>query len=496
MHINPTIFREYDIRGIAGNKFDEKIVAEYEKWYGKFPGVTLDEEATVEIGKAYGTIIARAGGKKVVVGYEERPFGKELKQSLVKGITEVGVDVIDVGVSLTPMTYFANAFWGVDGSVNITGSHNIYFYNGFKMMKRDNNPVYGVELQEMHKMISAEDYVVADMPGKVEERGDLKAIYFDYIFSKIKVNKKFKVTVDTGNGCAGLFAMEYLRGLGCEVDGLFLDVDTTYPNHVPDPEPPQNLKYLQEAVLKNGSDIGIAFDADGDRSGFVDEKGEIISPDDLLIVLAKDVLSRFPGKKILYDVKSTQLLESLVKQFGGQPLIHRTGHAPIKETMRRDHEVILGGEVSGHTYFVENYFSFDDGFWTAAQVLRLLAELGIKSSELIAGLPRPIRTPEIKLPITDEDKFMVVGKVVNALKQKYQVIEIDGARIKFTDDSWGLVRASNTSPYLTVRFEGPTEEEVIRIKNLLADELDQYNEIENKLDRTKTASLTGKLGWL
>lgn len=496
MQINPTIFREYDIRGIAGSKFDQRIVAEYEKWYGKFPGVTLDERATVEIGKAYGTIISRAGGKQVVVGYEERPFGKELKQALIQGITTTGIDVIDVGVSLTPMTYFANAFWKLDGSVNITGSHNIYFYNGFKMMKQNNWPIYGQELQAMHKMIEEEDFIIAPNPGRIENRTDLQSIYFNFIFKQIKLSKKFKVTVDTGNGCAGLFAVDYLRGLGCEVEAIFLDLDTTYPNHVPDPEPPQNLKDLQAAVLVNGSDLGIAFDADGDRVGLVDEKGQIILGDDLLLVLAKDLLIRQPGKTILYDIKCTQLLDTLIRAAGGVPLIHRTGHAPIKETMRRNTSVTLAGETSGHIYFVENYFSFDDGLYSAARVLELLSREGKRASMLTADLPKLVRTPEIKLPITDELKFEVVRRVTGVLKKKYQVLDIDGSRIQFSPDSWGIVRASNTSPYLTVKFEGQTTEEVIRIKNLLADELDQYPEIENKLDRTQVASLTGKLGWL
>ncbi len=496
MYIKPTIFREYDIRGIAGSKFNEKIVAEYEKWYGKFPGVTLDEEATEAIGKAYGTIIVRGGGKKVVVGYEERPFGKELKKALIKGILATGIDVIDIGPALTPMTYFANAFWQVDGSVSITGSHNIYFYNGFKLMKRDNWPIYGKELQKMHQMIDKEDFVIATESGKVEERTDLKQTYFDYIAEKVQIKKKYQVTVDTGNGCAGLFAEDYLHSLGCDVKGLFLEMDTTYPNHVPDPEPPQNLKDLQAAVLKNESDLGIAFDADGDRAGFVDEKGVIIQSDDLLIILAEDLLSRYPGKKIIYDVKCTQLLDILIKKHGGVPMMHCTGHAPIKETMRQDKEVMLAGEVSGHTYFVENYFSFDDGLYTAARVLELMSRLNKKASELVADLPKLVKTPEIKLSVSDELKFKVVEQATKAFVKKYDVSTIDGARIQFTKDSWAIVRASNTSPYLTLKFEGPTNEEVIRIKNLVADELDKCPEIEEKINRKAVATLTGKLGWL
>ncbi|EKD43098.1 MAG: hypothetical protein ACD_72C00462G0006, partial [uncultured bacterium] len=334
------------------------------------------------------------------------------------------------------------------------------------------------------------------IPGVLEKPTNLVDVYFDYIFSHIKLNKKMKVVVDCGNGCAGLFAVNYLEKLGCEVVGLYTDIDTTYPNHVPDPEPPQNLKDLQKAVLVNHADAGIAFDADGDRAGFVDEKGEIILSDDLLVVMAKDVLSRHPGKKILYDVKCTGLLDKFVKEYGGVPLMHRTGHAPIKETMRQDLDVILGGEVSGHIYSVEDYFKIDDGLWAAARFLELVSKLGCKASELIAGLPRPVRTPEIKMPIEDEVKFEVINKVAAELTKHYTVSLIDGARVQFSPDSWGIVRASNTSPYLTLRFEAETIEEVLRMKNIIADELEKYPEIGDKLNRTEVATLTGTLGWV
>ncbi|OGH87533.1 MAG: hypothetical protein A3J93_03325 [Candidatus Magasanikbacteria bacterium RIFOXYC2_FULL_42_28] len=496
MQIKSTIFRDYDIRGVAGDKFDKKIVAEYEKWYGKFPGVTLDLEAATAIGKGYGTIISRNGGTKVVVGNEERPFGKELKDALVAGIISTGISVIDLGVVLTPMVYFLNAYLKTDGGINITGSHNIYFYNGFKMMKKDNWPLYGAELQSLREMIIKEDFVVGKTLGVLEKQTNLIDVYFDYIYSHIKLNKKMKIVVDCGNGCAGLFAVNYLQKLGCEVIGLYIDIDTTYPNHVPDPEPPQNLKDLCKAVLDNHADAGIAFDADGDRVGFIDEKGEIISSDDLLIVMAKDVLGRHPGKTILYDIKGTGLLDKYIKEYGGVPLMHRTGHAPIKETMRKNLDVILGGEVSGHFYSVEDYFKIDDGLWAAARFLELVDKLGCKASELIGGLPRPVRTPEIKMPIEDEIKFEVINKIVAELSKHFTVSMIDGARVQFTVDSWALVRASNTSPYLTLRFEADTEQEVIRMKNILADELEKYPEIGDKLNRKEVASLTGTLGWL
>lgn len=496
MKIIQSIFREYDIRGVAGNKFDKKIVEEYERWYGKFPGVTLDLEAAEAIGKAYGTIIESEGGKKVLVGYEERPFGKELKDAFIKGIISTGVSVIDAGVLLTPMVYFFTAHLKLDGGVSITGSHNVYFYNGFKLMKKNVWPLYGKQLQEMYKLITTDSYRTAQVPGEILHDEKLKKVYFDYLFSHIKLARPLKVVVDCGNGSAGLFAEEYLKKLGCDVTGLYTNVDTTYPNHVPDPEPPQNLVDLQKAVLENKADIGIAFDADGDRAGFVDEKGVIVQPDDMLILMARDALSRNPGKKVLYDVKSTGLLDMYVKKFGGIPLMHCTGHAPIKETFRKDTDIIIGGEVSGHMFFAENYYAIDDAFWAAARVLEFISKGTKQFSEYVNELIRPVRTPEIKLPTQDEVKFDVIAKVTKAFINKYKVVTIDGSRIIFSDTSWALVRASNTSPYLTIRFEAPTAEEVLKMKNLVADELDTFSEIGDKLDRKNVTSLTGKLGWL
>ncbi len=497
MKIKKTIFREYDIRGVAGDKFDKKLVEEYEKWYGKFPGVTLDLESAEAIGKGYGTIIKRAGGQKVIIGYEKRPFGDKLKDAFTKGVLSTGISVIDGDILLTPMVYFFTAHLKLDGGVSVTGSHNIYFYNGFKMMKKDVRPVFGKELQVMHQMIETEDFETATTPGTVEKIENLNDIYFNYMYDHIKLAKSFNLALDCGNGSAGLFAEKYLTKLGCKiVKGLYLNVDTSFPNHVPDPEPPQNLKDLVAAVKEVKADMGIAFDADGDRAGFVDEKGNIIQPDDILILLARDVLKRHPGKTVLFDVKSTYLIEELIPQYGGKALMHRTGHAPIKETMITRDDMILGGEVSGHQFFKEDYYGIDDGLWSVARILELLSKQDKPLSQLIAELPRPIRTPEIKIPVADEEKFSIIERITKIFSQKYETITLDGSRVKFTPKSWGLIRASNTSPYLTLRFEALTEPEIIKMKNAFQDEMDKFPEIKDKLDRKNVASLTGTLGWL
>ncbi len=494
MKIAEQIFRLYDIRGIAGNVFSLEEIAKYEKWYGKFPGITLTVETAEAIGKAYGTIIKRGGGQKVVVGYEQRPFGSELHSSFIEGVRSTGCSVIDAGISLTPFIYFATAFFGFDGGVNITGSHNVYFYNGFKLMKKAVWPLFGEELQKMRIMIENEDFEKNE-EGEYEKL-DVYKVYRKYFLSHIKLQRKLRVVVDTGNGSAGAFAPKLFRDLGCEVIELYTELDSSFPHHDPDPEAPQNLADLGKKVIEEKADFGIGIDADGDRAGFVDEKGEFVSADLILLILAKDALQRNPGKKILYDVKCSQLLEELVPSYGGIPLMHQTGHAPIKETLRKDSGVILGGEVSGHFYFVEDYFKIDDGLFAAGRIAELFSRAQGAFSSLFSDIPLRVRTPEIKLSCVDEKKFEIIEQIKNDLQNMFPCVLIDGIRIQVTEKSWGLVRASNTSPYLTIRAEGNSDEEVLRVKNILADELEKFPEIQDKLDRSHVVSFTGKLGWL
>lgn len=493
MKVSPTIFREYDIRGIAGKKFSQGEIDKYEKWYGSFPGITLTPEIGEAIGKAYGSIIRRGGGRRVVVGYELRPFGEELKNAFVKGIRSTGCTVVDAGVSLTPLIYFAVGFFRFDGGVNITGSHNVYFYNGFKMMKRNVWPLFGKEIQEMRAMIEREDFV-QEARGGYETR-DVYEAYERFLAEHIHVARPVTVVVDTGNGSAGMFAPKLFRKLGCNVRELYTEPDAAFPNHVPDPEAPQNMEDLGRKVQEESAELGVGLDADGDRAGFVNERGEFLSADLALLVFAKDVLSRHPGKKIVYDVKSSQLLEQLIPQYGGIPLMHRTGHAPIKETLRKDESVILGGEVSGHFYFVEDYFKIDDGLFASAKMLELFAKHKGSFSSLFEEIPFRVRTPEMKLGCQDEKKFEVVEKIAASLQAKFPSVLLDGIRIQVAEKGWGLIRASNTAPYLTIRVEGETKDEVLKIKNILADELEQFPEVQETLDREHVVSFTSRLGW-
>jgi len=494
MQVNPSIFREYDVRGIAGEKFSDKALAEYEKWYGKFPGITITPEVGEALGKAYGTIIRKKGGKRVIIGHEERQYGVELKKQFIKGARSTGIDITDAGIALTPIIYFSTAFYGFDGGVNVTGSHNVYFFNGFKMMAKDVYPIYGDEIQVMKRIIEKDDYF-KDKEGIIETKNVIED-YTKYLLEHNNLKRKLKIVLDCGNGSAGLYAPEILRKLGCEVIEMYSEVDATFPNHLPDPEDIYMMRELSDRVVKEKADLGIGLDADGDRFGCIDENGEFIYADRMILLLAKDILSRNKGKKILYDIKCTRYLEKLIPEYGGVALMHVTGHAPIKATLRKDSNVIFGGEISGHFYWVEDYFKIDDGVYSAAKFLSLISSQEKTVSQIMSDIPQTSMTPEIKLPCADEAKKRIVEEIKNKFINEYKVITIDGARINFSETSWALIRPSNTSPYLSFRAEADTDEEVINIKNLMQDVFDNYPEIEDKLDRKNVTSHTGKLGWI
>jgi phosphomannomutase/phosphoglucomutase len=494
MKVSPSIFREYDIRGIAGKKFTKKALLEYRKWYGKFPGITITPKVAVALGKAYGTRIRKRGGKNIIIGHEIRPYGAELTRLFVKGVVSTGCNVYDAGVSLTPIIYFSTAFYKFDGGVNVTGSHNVYFFNGFKTMAKDVYPIFGEELQKMRRIIEKNDYIKGEK-GKVRYK-DVSGDYERYLLDHNKIKRKMKIVIDCGNGSAGVFAPEIFRALGCEVVGLYTRPDAHFPNHVPDPEDPFVMQDLIKKVLSEKADMGIGFDADGDRFGAIDENGNFITADHMLLVLAKDILKRNPGKKVLYDVKCTRLMEELIPKYGGKPQMHVTGHAPIKHTMRVDNDVIFAGEISGHFYFAEDYFKIDDALYSAAKTLSLISQSKKSFSSYLKSIPKTVMTPELKLPCPDNVKHRVVSKLTKYFSGKYKTITIDGVRIIFSKKSWGLVRASNTSPYLTIRVEADTDKEVIRIKNILADQLEKHKEISDKLDRENVTSHTGKLAWV
>lgn len=494
MKVNPTIFREYDIRGVAGSKFSQEEINLYEKWYGPFPGVTITLDVARAIGRAFGAYIRRRGGKELAVGHEMRPFADELTSAFIAGIRETGCSVTDLGISLTPIVYFTVIQGGFDGGVNVTGSHNVYFFNGFKLMEKNARPVAGEELQKIRVMVEREEWT-RDTEG-ILRMADGYAAYKEYMLGHIKLRRKFRVVIDCGNGSAGMFAPDLFRALGCEVIELYTEVDAKFPNHMPDPQYSQNMIDLGKKVQETRADLGIGFDADADRVGFADEQGNFVEADLTMLVFAKDVLARFPGKKILYSVKSSQLPEELVPLYGGIPVMHRNGHAPIKETLWRDPEIIFAAEDTAHFFFVGDYFKIDDGPFAAAKLLEIMDRLNVPFSSLLEGIPERVRTPEIKLPCEDEKKFRVVEKIAKTLGSKFPSVTIDGIKFRVSKTSWGLVRPSNTAPYLSVRAEGNSDSEVLKIKNILADELEKFPEIGDRLNRKEVATLTGKLGWV
>ena len=494
MKVNPYIFREYDIRGVAGKNFTDKSLAEYEKWYGPFPGITINLAVAEAIGKAYGTIIRREGGKKVLVGREIRPFAQELTESFVKGIRSTGCGVVDAGETITPMVYFGIAYFNFDGGVNVTGSHNVYFFNGFKITRKKVVPIFGEELQKMKEIIEQDNFEKAEEGsyGQIE----ILSAYRQYLLEHIKLERPLKIVLDCGNGSTGLVAPKLFRDFGCEVIEMYTLPDATFPNHVPDPEDPYNMRELSERVIAEKADCGIGLDADGDRVGFIDEKGEYVDADKLILIIAIDALLRNPGKKILFDVKCSRLLQDMIVAHGGIPLMHRTGHAPIKDSLQKDSEIIFAGEKSGHLFFVENYFKFDDGIFGALKILSLASKIKGSFSGLFRDIPQTVRTTELKLPCDDAKKFEIVNALEGYFSEKYETIKIDGVRVIFDKTSWGLVRASNTSPYLTIRFEADTKERLLELKNIFADQLEKFPEIMDKIDRQNVASHTGRLGWV
>jgi len=491
MNVNPSIFREYDIRGIVGDHFDERVVKEYEKWYGTFPGLTIDFATAEAIGKAYGSRIRERGGKKVLVGHELRPFGEQLKMHFVKGVRSTGCDVYDAGVSLTPIIYFGIAYYGYDGGVNITGSHNVYFYNGFKTMAKDVYPIYGEELQKMRMMIEADMYTT-DSSGSYHLTTIVKD-YEKYLLDHIQLKKKLKIVIDCGNGSAGIFAPNILRRLGCEVVELYTKPDATFPNHVPDPADEYYMTDLSAKVLEVKADMGIGIDADGDRMGLVDERGKFEYADRILSVFVNHLIETSDQTKVLYDVKCANVVKKTIEGKGAIPLMHRTGHAPIKETIRNDNSIAFAGELSGHFYFIHDYFKIDDGIYAAAQFMSLLEK---DVSSYFAELPASVVTPELKLPCSDEKKKAVVSAVSAHFEKNYEVIKLDGARIVFSKDSWALVRASNTTPYISLRFEANSEKEVLEMKTLVDNELKAFPEVVDRLDLENVTSHTGRLGWI
>ncbi|MCD6115660.1 phosphomannomutase/phosphoglucomutase, partial [bacterium] len=388
--------------------------------------------------------------------------------ALVKGILSTGIDVIDVGVVPTPLVYFSIVHFKTHGSVMVTGSHNPIEFNGLKM----NNgmlSLYGDQIQAVKKLIEEQDF---EQGSGILSAKNIVEPYKEMLLERIKIEKPFKIVIDAGNATAGPIAPEVYEKMGCEVIRLYCEPDGHFPNHLPDPTVMKYIKDLRKTVTDNKADLGFGYDGDADRVGLIDEKGRVVFADQILALLSKEVLKNNPGEPIIFDVKCSQLVPEVVEQAGGKPMMWKTGHSLIKKRM---HEVgaPLAGEMSGHIFFKDGFFGFDDGIYVSFRLVQLLSRQNKKLSELVDQLPAFISTPEIRIACPDDKKFGVVDELIKEFKAEYDVIDIDGARVLF-GDGWGLVRVSNTQPILVLRFEAKTEERLKEIKNIFKDKLSKY----------------------
>jgi len=448
--LNPHVFRAYDVRGLVGSDINPDVFQ--------------------KVGRAYATLIRRNGGRRIAVGRDNRLSSNGLKEGFVDGARAAGVDVVDIGPVTTPILYFATAHWRLDGGANITGSHNPIEYNGVKMVHPGAAPLSEDEIQGLLRTIESGDYERG--AGGLTEKSP-REDYFDTVARMIRPARRLKVVVDAGNGVAGVYAPELLRRIGCEVIEQHCESDGSFPNHLPDPEDERNVEDLKERVVAERADLGVAYDGDADRVGIIDERGGRHEADLILDLLARDLLTRHPGAKVVFDVKSSQALVDDIRSHGGVPIMWKTGHSHLKRKMRDDH-ILLGGEVSGHMFFAENYYGVDDGILASCKIIEMTARASEPLSRTFASVPHLRATPELKAPCPDGEKFKLVDEVTRELKQRYETIDIDGARVIFPGRGWGLVRASNTNPYLTLRFEARTDREIDEMKREIYAVLSRY----------------------
>ncbi len=435
------IFRNYDIRGI----FQED----------------LNEETVFLIGKAIGTYIRRKGGKEIVVGRDGRLSSPALRDWLVKGIVSTGLNVVDIGMVPTPLTYFAIFHWEKDGGVMITGSHNPPEYNGFKVLC-GKETLYGPEIKSLYELIEKEDFEEGE--GKVKAR-EVVQVYINFVLANVHPKRKLKIVIDGGNGVGCFVARELFERMGHEVHPLYCEVDGRFPNHHPDPTVPENMRDLSRKTLSIKADLGIGYDGDADRLGVVDDRGRLLFGDQIMMILIRDVLGKNPGAKIISDVKASKFLFEEIKRLGGVPIMWKTGHSFIKKKMREE-GALLAGEMSGHIFYNDRYYGFDDAIYSSARLVEYLSGLNESLSAIVDSLPRSFSTPEIRIETTEERKFSVVEKVkekLQGLHPDYPVVDIDGVRIEYPD-GWALVRASNTQPVLVLRFEASSSQALERIR--------------------------------
>ncbi len=437
--LNPEIFRQYDIRGIAGKDMQE-------------PDVEL-------LGRGIGTYLHSRGRRNIVVGRDCRVTSPAYAQSLIKGLQATGCDVIDIGVCPTPVSYFAIHHLEAEGGVMVTASHNPPEYNGFKICSGLDS-VWGPQIQEIREIIDKGKFTRGR--GGCQTR-DVLTAYKQYVIENIKLERPLNLAVDAGNGTAGVTAVPIMEALGCRVQSLYCEMDGTFPNHEADPTVAANMAELVGLVRGKGLDVGFGFDGDGDRIGVVDRDGKMIFGDQLMIIFSREILARKPGATFIGEVKCSQTMYDDIEKHGGKAIMWKTGHSLIKQKMK-EVKADLAGEMSGHIFFADRYLGYDDAVYAACRLLEILASTGKSLGELLQDVPETYNTPEIRVDCPDNIKFEVVRKVTEHFQALQKVIDIDGARVLF-DDGWGLVRASNTQPALVLRFEALSPESLEEIRS-------------------------------
>ncbi|MFP4193330.1 MAG: phosphomannomutase/phosphoglucomutase [Desulfosalsimonas sp.] len=450
--MNPEIFREYDIRGIADKD--------------------INDEDVLILAKAIGTYMRRRGCTKIAVGRDCRLTSEKYTEKMIRGLKETGCDVINTGMCPTPVLYFSIRHLNTHGGVMVTASHNPPEYNGFKIC-RGTDSVHGDQIQEIRKTIEKGDFEKGE--GSVAD-AEVITPYRDYLKNNIAIEKPIRVGIDAGNGTAGVVAVPALKSFGCEVHELYCEPDGRFPNHEADPTVIENLRDLTALVEEKGLDAGIGYDGDGDRIGVVDHRGRIIYGDQLMMIFAREILSRKPGATFISEVKCSKTMYDDIEKHGGRAVMWKTGHSLIKEKMKEENAA-LAGEMSGHMFFADRYFGFDDAIYASCRLLEILSSTGKTIDKLLDGVPETYSTPEIRVDCPDDVKFRVVEEAKKFLSKKYEVIDIDGVRIVF-DDGWGLVRASNTQPALVMRFEALSPQRRDEIRRIVENTIEEIKKNE------------------
>lgn len=453
------MFREYDLRGKESD--DE-----------------FNDSSMYYVGRGFGTFLKKRNITTAVAGHDARRTSESFHKNAIKGLRQCGINVIDIGTVTTPMSYWSQYFLKVKGLVMVTASHNPVGWNGVKLGSDLSYTLLTDELNEVYDIIAREEFV--DGSGSIKNI-DIKEDYIKDLLGRAKIAKKFKVLVNTGNGTAGIIAPEILRRAGCDVVEHFTNIDPTYPNYTANPDGLVMMEDTGKQTVKNSCDIGMAFDGDADRLGVVDEKGQIIWPDRWIILLTRLILAKKPGAKIVFDVKVSEALPEDIASHGGIPIMWKTGHSYIK-TKLAEEKAAMAGEMSGHIFFVEDFYGFDDGVFAALKLLEYLSTQDKPLSGVIAGTPYYVSTPTIQVKTTDEDKYRVVEQLTKEFKDGgYKVIDINGARV-YMEGGWGLVRASSNTPTLVLRFEAKTQEALEKIRSIFREKLDRFEVVSKTWD--------------